>query len=211
MLALEKKNWPLGILPAAAVILAAIVLLLAPEEQTLGEGIKIVYVHVAFIWTGMVGLIAAGLLGLFVSVSARRQVEAWNRVLGGVALGAFAIGLLLSGPAASMNWGGVFWREPRTLAALQVLAMGMIVQVLILWPLPLRLKGLLHAALVGFMVWSIQSTPLVLHPDDPARASGSLAIRATFFILFALTSLVAGWLVVIWRRHIRPHPTQVSD
>jgi hypothetical protein len=108
----------------------------------------------------------------------------------------FTVGLLLSAPAARMNWGGVFWQEPRTLAALEVLAVGLIIQILVGWPLPLRLRGFLHLGLVLFMVWTVQTTPLVLHPRDPARASSSLAIRATFFGLFGLVSLLAAWIVV---------------
>ena len=34
-------------------LIIAGLLVIAPEEKTLGTGIKVVYVHVAMIWTGM--------------------------------------------------------------------------------------------------------------------------------------------------------------
>jgi hypothetical protein len=186
------KSW---LFPAAVIVLATIVVIVAPEEQTLGRGIKVVYVHVAFIWTGMVSLLLTGLAGLYVAAANHGPLQAWNRILGWIGLGLFAVGLMLSAPAARMNWGGVYWQEPRTLAALQVVAAGLIVQVLAGWPIPVRLRGLLHTLMALFMVYTIQMTPLVLHPRDPARSSSAAAIRGAFFSLFALASLLAAWIL----------------
>lgn len=191
----QSRRWTIVAL-AAIILMAAIILLRAPQEQTLGSGIKSVYVHVALIWTGMAGLLLAGVLGLVTLVSGRHGPESWARLLAWLGLISFAAGLGMSVLAAQVNWGAFFWQEPRTNAALQLLALGLIVQVLNGWPLPVRLKGALRLLLVLFMVWTMSSTPLVLHPGNAARGSGSLPIRLTFVSLFALTSLAAGWILL---------------
>ena len=61
--------------------LAALLLWLAPAEQTLGSGITSVYVHVALTWTGMTGLIIAAVLGLAPII----HISSW-RVDGAVAV-----------------------------------------------------------------------------------------------------------------------------
>jgi hypothetical protein len=177
-------------------LLAAILVWLAPLEQSLGVGIKVVYVHVALIWTGMTGLMLAGVLGLGVLVSGRRTWRAWTQVVGGVATAFFAAGMAMSLFAAQANWGAVFWAEPRALAMSRVLAIAIIVAVVNRWPVSDRLKGLLHVGLAVVLVWSVFTTSLVLHPQSPIRTSPSLAIQFSFFGLFVLTSLAAVWCVL---------------
>jgi hypothetical protein len=194
----QSRRWTVLAL-SAIFLVAAVILWLAPEEQTLGSGIKSVYVHVALIWTGMVGLLLAGVLGLVTLVSGRHGPESWARSLAWLGLISFAAGLGMSVLAARVNWGAFFWQEPRTNVALQLLALALIVQVLSGWPLPVRLKGALRLLLILFMVWTTSNTPLVLHPGNAARNSGSLPIRLTFVSLFALTSLAAGWILLYLR------------
>lgn len=206
---LESRKNSLVIL-GAIVTLALLILWRAPEEQTLGSGIKSVYVHVALSWTGLAGFSLAGLLGLATAVSGREEIESWARPIGWVALAAFAAGLVMSVLAARVNWGGMFWQEPRTNAALQILAVGLIVQLATAWPLPARLKGTLRLGLVLFAFWLTGSTPLVLHPRNPARASSSMAIRLTFFSLFVLFSLAAAWFVLQLRQRQLQRAVQES-
>lgn len=189
----RRETWAvLGII----IILGAIVLLLAPEEQTLGSGIRSVYVHVALTWTGMAALVLAGFLGLGLVISARPKLFEWAYTVAWVGLGMFGLGLVLSIIAAGINWGAIFWQEPRTNSVLQVLAAGLIVQVINSWPVPYRLKGLLYFVLAAFMTWSVLITPLILHPGNAARSSPSSAIRFTFLGLFVLCSLAAAWIVL---------------
>lgn len=177
-------------------ILATLLLVLAPTERTLGSGIKIVYLHVALIWTGMAVLLTAGLLGLAVALLPRPALAGWLRVVGWVGFGFFVVGTAVSLAAEIVNWGAIFWREPRTASILQILAVAIIVQVAASWPLPLRLKGVLFAALAGFMLWSTGRAELVLHPDNPIGASPSWGIRTGFYGLFGLFVLAAVWLAL---------------
>ncbi|MEZ4647115.1 MAG: hypothetical protein R3E31_31050 [Chloroflexota bacterium] len=177
-------------------ILAALLLILAPTERTLGAGIKIVYLHVALIWTGMVGLLIAGLIGLALALTQRPSLLGWLQAVSWVGFGFFAVGTVVSLIAEIVNWGAVFWSEPRTASILQILAVAIIVQVAASWPLDKRLKGVLFAGLAGFMLWSTGRAELVLHPDNPIGTSSSWGIRGGFYGLFSLLAVGAAWLTL---------------
>lgn len=189
-----------GLLTAAAVFLW-----ITPAEQTLGEGLKIVFVHAALIQTGTIGLIVAGLIGVVVLLTAHPALEAWLRTIGGVALAFYAAGVITSMIAAQVNWGGVYLQEPRMAASLNTLALALIVQVLNYWldhagadsRIALRIGGGLSAALAAYLIWSVATAPLVLHPSSPVAQSSSRAIQWSFYGLLAMCLLAAGW--VVWR------------
>ncbi len=185
---------------AAAGLLAALLLWIAPPERTLGTGIRWVYLHVSLIWTGIAGFGVVSLLGLLVLVRGDERMQAWAQTAGWVAAAFFAVGFLTSMVASKINWGAVFLAEPRNRSALMFLSVALIVLILGMWPLPLRLKGLLYTGLIVLFAWSNLTTPLVLHPKNPIRTSDSLAIQASFLALFLVFSAAAGWLVVTFGR-----------
>jgi hypothetical protein len=193
----RRAFWPVL---AAFVILAAVLLWQAPAEQTLGSGITSVYVHVALTWTGMTGLVIAAVLGLGAAIAGRPGWQAWAHLVGWVGLGAFAAGLIMSALAAGINWGNVFWREPRFNSALQILAMSLIVQIVNGLPYGYRLRGVLQTMPAIVLITLTAATPLVLHPGNAARNSPSAAIRVTFLGLYVLGALASGWIVLAIRR-----------
>ncbi len=181
-------------------VLAGALLWRAPAEQTLGSGITSVYVHVALTWTGMTGLVIAAGLGLAAAALGRSEVQDWAHAASWVGLGAFAAGLIMSALAAGINWGNIFWQEPRFNSTLQVLAVGLIVQVATSLPVGYRLRGILQAMPALALIWLTMITPLVLHPGNAARTSPSAAIRFTFFGLYILCCLAGAWIVLAVRR-----------
>jgi hypothetical protein len=186
--------------------LATILLIVAPAEQTLGEGIKSVYIHVAFTWAGMIGLVVAGILGLATAITDHKALLDWAKTIGWVALAMFAAGLVMSILAARINWGAVFWQEPRTNSAFEILALGFIVQFMATLPIPDRLKGVLFLLLAAFLIYSVSSTERVLHPGNAARTSPSATIRFTFLGLFLLFSGAAAWIIFHKQRGKRQVP-----
>jgi hypothetical protein len=188
---------------AGILLLAALVLALAPEEKSLGQGIKVVYVHVALTWTGLTGILLLGLLGLGVLVTGRAAWLKWAQSAGWAALILFGGGFAMSMWAARINWGAVFWDEPRTRMAGNIIALTLIVLLLNAWRTPVRLRGLLALVPAIFTLYWVATTRLVLHPQSPILTSDSRAIQFTFFGLFALFSLAALWSVWQWRRGAR--------
>ncbi|MFQ6116178.1 MAG: hypothetical protein ACE5NG_19115 [bacterium] len=194
-----SRKWSRMIL-ALIVVAAGILVLFGPEEKTLGSGIKVVYIHVASIWAGMIGLFLAGVLGIGVLIFPNRNLQAWTHTVAGVALASFAVGVGLSIVAAKINWGAAFWNEPRMVASLRFLAVALLVQILNSWLPWYRLRGFLSVSLGTFLMWSILGPPLVLHPKSPIRESSSLAIQLTFLGMFILCCLVVAWFVWYVRR-----------
>jgi len=185
------------------VLLGALILWISPEEQELGSGIRSIYVHVALTWTGMTGIVIAGLVGLLSALLNRANLQKWANTITWIALAFFTAGLVMSIIAAGINWGGIFWQEPRTSAVLQVLALGLIVQGVSSWPVSFRLKGALNFALAVILLILVFTTPLVLHPGNAARTANSFAIRFTFFGLYAVSMLAAAWIVLAIRTNER--------
>lgn len=174
-----------------------IVLYLAPEEATLGAGIRSVYIHVALIWTGMFGFILAGLIGLLLLVSANKRLGRWMQTLGWVAFGFYAAGVAMSAVASEVNWGGVFWQEPRMLAAFNSLAIAallLVVNMLAPW---IRVRGGIQAAIPVIVAWITYNAPLVLHPSNPIFSSEATNIQIAFVTLFFLFAGIAAW--VVWK------------
>jgi hypothetical protein len=191
----RKKDWLFwgGILIAAAIVVWS-----APEEQTLGGGIRSVYVHVALIWAGMTGLAVAGLMGLVVLVGGNERAAQLMDKIGWVGLAFYAAGVGISILASKINWGSVFWQEPRMRVALNMLALILIIEIIGSWlPWP-RIRGLLSAGLIAALAWSTLAAPLVLHPRNPITTSSSSGIQLTFLGLFALCLVAAVWIVWRW-------------
>lgn len=179
------------------VAVAAVILWLAPEEATLGQGIRSVYVHVALIWVGIAGFMAAGLLGLGLLITGDERLHLWMRTIGWVGVGFFAAGLAMSAISSKVNWGSVFWQEPRMRSSSTALAIAVIIMATMGWFPWLRLRGALMTAVPLIFYWLTARTELVLHPDNPIGTSDSLGIQVTFVGLFLLAGLAAGLLV--WR------------
>ncbi len=185
---------------AGILAVAAILIWLAPVEQALGAGIKIVYVHVALVWAGMLWLLFAGVLGLARLATDRWGLSSWLDIVGRVGFGLYALATAVSLWAEVVNWGGILWEEPRTRAMLSVLAAAIIVQVLHTWqPTRPRVQAALHVALAAFLLVETQTAGLVFHPADPIGASTSTAIRLTFYSLFVLFLIAALWLTGYFR------------
>lgn len=193
--------------PIILIAVGALALWLSPAEAQLGVGVKYVYVHATLIWTGMAGLIVAGIVGTAVAFSGRAAWAAWTQTIAWVALAFYAAGLSMSLLAAEVNWGGMFWQEPRTRTALQVLTLALIVQVLGSWRIWPRPVGALRLGVVLFLVWTSVATPLFLHPPDAIRSATSTAIQLSALTLFGLWCLLGVWIVWRWRATQAPAPT----
>ncbi len=183
----------------AFVLLASIVAIwLAPEERTLGAGIKPVYVHVALTWAGMLGYYLSAALGIVSLLSNRPPVFDWLKVIYRVAFLMHLAGLLLSILASYVNWGGFPLREPRAISSLSVVVLGFVVGwIMNAWTQP-RL-GILAVVPSAFLIWTVESSRMVLHPEDPVMAAPQ-GIKYAFLSMFALSFLLSVWGVAYLRR-----------
>ena len=82
---MKARPWLRYGVPVFILAAVAAIVWLAPEEKTLGPGIKSVYVHVALTWTGMTGLTIAGLLGIGAAITNGGRLSRWAQMAGWVA------------------------------------------------------------------------------------------------------------------------------
>ncbi|MCP4417379.1 MAG: hypothetical protein GY805_12210 [Chloroflexi bacterium] len=69
-------TWHWGI-PLALLAGVALVILLAPEERTLGSGIRSVYLHVGLVWVGLLGFGVTTVLGTAVLLTKKLAWLRW--------------------------------------------------------------------------------------------------------------------------------------
>jgi len=101
---------------------------LSPAEQTLGDVVKLIYLHGALARTGLVAFGAAGLLGLAALVAPRPSLAAWCDAAGKAALAIWIVYALSSAISTYMAWGVlVAWGEPRVVDSVQVLAAALLI------------------------------------------------------------------------------------
>jgi hypothetical protein len=180
--------------------------LMAPAERQLGDGIRLVYLHVSATWAGLMGIYGAGLLGVAALAVPSRIPDGWARALGGAGLVIFSVGFVVSLASAHVSWGGILWVEPRLLASAGIIALGSILSWTTQGVDAPRVTGM---AWLGFAVVtsvSLQAAGLFFHPDEPIASSTSDAIRWTFFGLFGLATVALFLLVSL----LRPEPGESS-
>ncbi len=205
---------------AACAAVAGLILAFMPAEKTIGQVIKIVYLHGALSRAGMAGFAAAGMAGLGCLAIARAHVlsKKWGAGLG-VALARWTQALLWAGwlfwvthflvsmPATHLTWGPwIAWGEPRVTMTLQVAAAGLAV-ILIGWLIGNNYfaagANLLFA--VAFVILA-ERTGVLRHPLDPIGTSPSLAFKLIYAAL--LIPVIAAMFLVAWRLSAGSAPTR---
>ncbi len=165
-----------------------------PVEKKLGVNIRLVYLHGAWVWAGLVSFAAAAVAGL--TGLAARAIK-WHEYSQSLALTALIFWLTylpISMLLMQINWGGYFFDEPRwkipfAFAVIAILLQGGLL--LINHPPVSSAANLLFAAA---LFWSLNQATSILHPDSPIFNSGSASIQL-FFILLLLLTLSAGWQI----------------
>jgi hypothetical protein len=191
----RRRFW---LLIGLCVVLAALVLWAMPAEKTIGQVIKIVYLHGALSRAGMLGFILAGVLGLAYLIRPRQVLGQWSRALLMSGWGFWTAHFIVSMPATRLTWGPwVAWGEPRVTMTLQVAAAGLLV-ILVTW----LLKDLRFAAAanllfaIAFAVLGAR-TGVLRHPLDPIGSSPSGLLRLVYLVL--LVPIVGAMILVAWR------------
>jgi hypothetical protein len=169
-----KRMWSREGIGISLVVLAVVALLLAwaaPSDVTLKGTSKVVYIHGALVWTSMLTLTLAGVVGLaaLAAMTIKRDnvMHAWALALGRTGLVFWIAYIPVSMLASRMAWNAVFLAEPRYATAFRVLAIGIIVQaVIFLFNRPV-ISSAAHVAQAVIMWTLLLTTPSILHPDNP--------------------------------------------
>ncbi len=185
---------------AALLALAAIYAAFGPAEKTLGENVRVVYLHGAWVWAALAAFIAAGAAGLIGLLLRKSAWQRWSRALGRAGLLLWITYLPVSLWAMQTNWNGLFLAEPRwRMAAIFAIA-GLLLQAGLSF-LPVVWSAGLNLAYLAALLGVLQATENVMHPPGPMLESEFGRIQI-FFAGLTLLMLLAAWQLARWFHHL---------
>ncbi|MBW8011920.1 MAG: hypothetical protein FVQ83_11885 [Chloroflexi bacterium] len=180
-----------------------------PEEKTLGDNVRVVYLHGAWVWVALIGFIGAVSTGLTGMLSKRERFHRLSRALGRSALFFWVTFLPMSMVAMETNWNGLFLYEPRWRMAFTLAVVGVLLQVgLSLFP-QLFWTSVGNIAFGAILLISVLQVENVMHPVSPIFTSESTNIKVFFLVMGTLTTL-AGWQVTRWWLHFDQHKKTIG-
>ena len=192
-------------LPWVALCLAALLatwVMLSPAESRLGNLVKLVYVHGALVWTGLLTFTVAGLLGLVALLVRRPTWYRGTRAAGLAALMVWAVYIVSAMAVTGLTWGQLIaWNEPRVRATGLILLAAIVLFIvahLVDQPDFTAAVNLVMAVVPWILV---RQADAIRHPVDPIGGSGSTAIQGFFFLIVVTVALLAGTLILwLWAR-----------
>ena len=192
---LRRRFW---LLLGLCAVTAALILVLMPAEKTLGQVIKVVYLHGALSRAGMVGFWVAGITGLVYLIRPRPALARWTPALLLSGWGYWVAHFIISMPATRLTWGPwIAWGEPRVTMTLQVLVAGLVVVLVTRLVKDPRFTAGAAALLAAAVALLVGQTGVLRHPLDPIGASPSAVLRLVYLLL--LIPVIGSMVLLAWR------------
>jgi hypothetical protein len=192
----NRENIP--ILVAGAVLISVLLAWLAPSEATLGDAVKLIYVHAALMWVGFTFLTIGGVTGGGYLLWRRDALINWSYGSSFVGVAFLLVTGILGAVSAKVTWGAVFWAEPR------MAMLGRILFAAVIAALAGRISGsktLGGAADFGLAViaWVLViRTERVIHPVSPIFSSDSAAVKVFPLLITAMIAFAGLQVVRYW-------------
>jgi len=180
--------------------LTIVITFITPLERTLGGNLRLVYLHGAWAWTGIVTFCIAGIIGLIALLLRDQNLHGWSRALGWTGLGFWVTYLPISLAVMQINWNGLFFDEPRWKVPFTFAVIGILLQAGLLFmntPWITSLSNIIFGSLLMINLIKMDS---VLHPNSPVFSSGSSGIKLIFILLLTSTLITSGMLTYLWIR-----------
>jgi len=180
--------------------LIALLVWFSPAEKTLGDVVKLIYLHGALARTGLVAFGAASLLGLATLLVNRPSLATWCDAAGKAALAIWIVYALSSMISTYMAWGVlVAWSEPRVVASVQVLTVGLLIAGVNRFVAHPRFTAASNLLLGGLAWWLTQRAAVIRHPLNPIGGSDSVTIKG-FYVALLLVCLLLTAFIAYWFR-----------
>jgi hypothetical protein len=165
----RSRRWVTPALTALGLAGLAAALWLIPPEQTLGNVIKVIFLHGALVRVGLLAFAVAGVLSLGFLLTRRTAWFAWAMAAQQGAVILWIVYALTSSISTWLSWGEwIAWDEPRVRASVHVLWFSLACLLLVMW-----MGNRYFAAIVNLIVtgvaWTCDSRrfdhPPPLRPD----------------------------------------------
>jgi hypothetical protein len=191
----QRHRWVFILLNLLVLCLAAA---LTPIERTLGANIRLIFLHGVWVWTGLIAFGLAGVSGLAGLLLHRKVWHTTSRALGLTGLAFWLTYLPMSLVVMQVNWGGLYFDEPRWRIPFAFAVVAVLLQTGLA---VMRSPALTSAGNLVFgaaLIWMLEfSTANVLHPDSPVAQSNSAIIQFYFSFLLVL-ALLMGAQIGFW-------------
>ncbi len=192
---IRRRFWPLF---GACVLAAGAILAFMPAEKTLGQVIKIVYLHGALSRAGMVGFVLAAATALVFLLTRQPAWARWSQGLLWAGWAFWVVHFVVSMPATRLTWGPwIAWGEPRVTMTLQVAAAGLVVILVSLLLQNVYFTTAANLLFGGTFLLLALRTGVLRHPLDPIGASPSFELKLVYAVL--LVPIIGAMLLVAWR------------
>ena len=181
-----------------AMLTAAALTALGPEEASLGSNVRIIYLEGAWLLAAETALGLAALGGLFAILMRRDRLHRWSAALGRTGIFFWVVYLPLSLWAMDADWNGLFSSEPRFRIAVIFAAIGVLLQIgLSLLARP----GATSLANLAFFIglWMANSQAEYLRPSAPSLIvqSGIISLQL-FFVGLVFLTLAGAYFMTKW-------------
>ncbi|MDW7675336.1 MAG: hypothetical protein SCK28_12465 [Bacillota bacterium] len=176
-------------------ILIIIILIVAPAEKTLGESVKLVYLHGAVTKASFYLFYLTALAGTIYLFTQRDKVYVFMFICQKITTLYWIIGFIVSTIAMGVIWESFYWQEPRFI---------MFVGIAILAGANLLLSTakLNNNIIAGFniflaaIVWYLSKiVGRIMHPIDPIGTSTSQSIKMYYLALIVVILLMMVELI----------------
>ncbi|HQY92323.1 hypothetical protein [Caldilinea sp.] len=192
----DRPRWaPLALTALGFAGLAA-ALWLIPPEQTLGNVIKVIFLHGALVRVALLVFGAAGVLSLGFLLSRRVALFAWAMATQKGAVTLWILYVLTSIISTRLSWGEwIAWEEPRVRASIHVLWFSIACLLLVLWMGNRYVAAAVNVLVTGVTWALIRGATIIRHPFDPIGSSGSDAYQTLYWVMVAALMVLAFMLV----------------
>ena len=170
------------------VFLIILILLFLPPEKNLGSVIKLVYLHAAFVQTGLLLFISAGLLGLSDIFVNKNKLYAWSVASQKMAIIMWMLYLVSSMVVTYLSWGiAIAWEEPRVQMSIRVMFLSGVFFLLSIWIKNRKFTNIINLITAALVLMLSLTTVNIRHPNNPVGESESILYAISFYFVLVLT------------------------
>lgn len=192
----NRLNRVAPVVTALGLIGLAAALWLIPPEQTLGNVIKVIFLHGALVRVGLLAFTAAGILSGAFLLTRNPSLFTWAMAAQKGAVLLWIVYSLTSMISTRLSWGEwIAWEEPRVRASIHVLWFSIACLLLGIWIGNRYVAAAINLLVTGAAWTLIRGATIIRHPFDPIGASGSEAYQMLYWIMAASLAVLAVVLV----------------
>lgn len=171
---------------------------IGPQDISLGNNVRIVYLHGAWELTAEIALGFSAATGLFGILTHRMNPHRWSAAMGYSGLFFWVTNLPLSLWAMQANWNELFLAEPRFRVAVIFSVTGILIQVgltLLARPVFTSLFNVLFFA--ALRIGLSRADNVMQPPLSPIFSSGILSLQL-FFVGIIFLTMAAAYFMTRW-------------